>query len=206
MTRLLDAETLEAANAKNRAAWRLKAKVDIRVAKKTAQTRGGTLKRVLTPFEGGDANENVGLTVRSQQPDVVKGAAHPKKRGITPSEHDSQVAVIKWWSIARHRWKLPEFALYAVPNGGARTKSQGGKLKAEGVRAGIPDLSLDVPVGAIHGLKIEMKRWPNKPSPEQHVVMDYLRGAGYQVVTSWSADIAILHITAYLDAARPPQA
>lgn len=46
----------------------------------------------------------------------------------------------------------------AIPNGGRRSSITGARLKAEGVRAGIPDLFLAVPTDTSHGLWLEMKR------------------------------------------------
>lgn len=48
--------------------------------------------------------------------------------------------------------------LYAVPNGGFRHKAVAGKMKAQGVRAGVLDFNLDVARGPYHGLRIELKR------------------------------------------------
>ena len=121
-------------------------------------------------------------------------------RSIPPktSEHAEQSAVCDWWALAHKRYGLPEFALYAVPNGNLRTFSVGAKLKAEGVRRGILDLHLDVPRGSFHALHIEMKIWPNKPSPEQEAVMRYLVDAGYRVLVCWSAEQAVEAIKQYL--------
>ena len=121
-----------------------------------------------------------------------------------PTEHASQCAVIEWWGWNCKRWKLPPYALFAVPNGGARHIAVAAKLKAEGVRAGVPDLLLAVTVGnepfriECPGLFIEMKKKPNKPSKEQVAVIDYLRGGGYDVCVCYSADEAITAIEAYL--------
>lgn len=122
-------------------------------------------------------------------------------------EHDEQVAATAWWALACHGYGLPEFALFAIPNGGARHKAVAGKLKAEGVRPGIPDLCLAVPLkhqGAAGveflaaGLFIEMKRRGNKASPEQEAVILFLRQRGYHVVIAWDAGEAINAIKAYL--------
>ena len=116
-------------------------------------------------------------------------------------EHQHQVAVIDWWAYACKGYGLPEFALYAVPNGGARHPAVAAKLKAEGVRAGILDLNLDAKSPgdpSAMGLRIEMKVKPNRASKEQVAVIDYLRRAGYHVVVAWDADEAIQAITGYL--------
>jgi len=130
---------------------------------------------------------------------------------VAPSEHAEQCAVIDWWCIACKGYGLPEFALLAIPNGGARHPAVGRKLKAEGVRAGVPDLFLAKPLVMVHqsavsrhlettahGLWIEMKRRPNKPTPEQEAVILYLRQRGYHVCVCYSADEAIKTIKAYL--------
>lgn len=75
-----------------------------------------------------------------------------------PSEHAEQCALIKWWSLECKRLGVPENLLFAIPNGGARSAITGATLKAEGVRAGAPDLFLAVSGAGKHGLFIEMKR------------------------------------------------
>ncbi len=63
---------------------------------------------------------------------------------------------MKW--AALQTTTLPELALlFAVPNGGHRHPATGAKLKAEGVKPGVPDLWLPVPRNLFHGLVIELK-------------------------------------------------
>jgi hypothetical protein len=76
--------------------------------------------------------------------------------------------------------RYPELKLlYAVPNGGMRNVIVARKLKAEGVRSGVPDLVLPVPRGTFHGLYIEVKHGDNKPTPEQYAWMKALTEQGY---------------------------
>jgi hypothetical protein len=127
---------------------------------------------------------------------------------LKADEHSHQVAVIDWWAYACKGYGLPEFALYAVPNGGDRHPAVAAKLKAEGVRSGILDLNLDAQcprVPEAMGLRIEMKVKPNRPSKAQQAVIDYLRRARYHVVVAWDAEEAIQAITGYL-APCPPSA
>lgn len=120
------------------------------------------------------------------------------------SEHSIQVSVIQWWFYACHRWGLPFFALFAIPNGGARHPAVAGKLKAEGVRAGIPDLMLAVPVVECSGLFIEMKSARGNLSPDQRLVASYLRDQGYRVAVCRTLEEAIDTIKHHLHAyARP---
>ena len=71
-------------------------------------------------------------------------------------EHQLQSACVRWF-----RYAHPDLALclFAVPNGGARDRVTGAKLKAEGVVAGVSDLILLAPSadGQHHSLAIEMK-------------------------------------------------
>lgn len=76
----------------------------------------------------------------------------------TPTEHEEQAALIQWWSWYSQWMGLQRCLLMAIPNGGRRTTVTGARLKAEGVRAGIPDLFLAVPTKDSHGLWLEMKR------------------------------------------------
>lgn len=86
--------------------------------------------------------------------DNARSLRQERKRP-SEEEHSTQAACVAWF-----RYQYPSMGklLFAVPNGGARSKSQGGKLKAEGVLRGVADLLLLVPVGKYHGLCIEMKR------------------------------------------------
>lgn len=52
--------------------------------------------------------------------------------------------------------------LHHIPNGGARSKATAGRLKAEGVKAGIPDICLPVPKNGYGALYIELKVPENK--------------------------------------------
>lgn len=113
-------------------------------------------------------------------------------------EHDSQVAVIYWWRHQCVRYNLPEFALYAIPNGGARDEIVAARLKAEGVRRGIWDLFLAVPTSTYHGLFIEMKAGYNKLTDEQDLFGRYVAEKKYETAVCWSSEAAIDAIKRYL--------
>lgn len=121
---------------------------------------------------------------------------------VGKSEHQEQSAVISWWSVACLGYGLPRFALFAIPNGGARDAITGAMLKQEGVRSGAPDLCLAAASGQWHGLYIEMKRVDGaKPSKEQDEYKIYLDGAGYKTALCYGADAAITEIEQYLKTA-----
>lgn len=74
-----------------------------------------------------------------------------------PTEHQEQATFID--VCERLSASVPALGLvFAIPNGGQRNVVVARKLKAEGVRPGVPDLFLPVARGIWHGLFIEMKR------------------------------------------------
>lgn len=117
---------------------------------------------------------------------------------VCSSEHQEQCTVIAWWRLQHELYELPEFALTAIPNGGARDAITGARLKAEGVRRGAPDLILAKPKGAYHGLLIEMKAVDGRESTEQRDYGTYLNGAGYKFAFCYGATSAIETIKEYL--------
>ncbi len=120
----------------------------------------------------------------------------PAREG--PSEHQLQAAVISWWGHVCASYGLPPFTLAAIPNGGARDAITGARLKAEGVRPGMPDLCLMAARGAYHGLYLEMKTGDNQPSEKQTQILNYLDGAGYKTAVHWDSNKAIDAIKEYL--------
>ena len=69
-------------------------------------------------------------------------------------EHQLQTACFQWFNL-----QYPEFRglLFAVPNGGGRSRIEAALLKAEGVVAGVADMLLLVPSKGYAGLCIEFK-------------------------------------------------
>jgi len=88
--------------------------------------------------------------------------------------------------------------MYHVPNGGHRNKATAARLKAAGVKAGVPDVVLPAPKGVYHGLYIEMKVKPNTPTDNQKEWLTYLKSVGYQTAVCYSYEEAIKVIVAYL--------
>jgi hypothetical protein len=116
----------------------------------------------------------------------------------SPSEHALQTNVVQWWAWAHKKWGIDERLLWATPNGGIRNIITATKLKAEGVRPGVPDLTLAVPRNGFHGLFIEMKAARGRVSADQHAMAELLRRQGYNVIVAWSDSEAIKAIAGYL--------
>ncbi len=123
-------------------------------------------------------------------------------------EHGHQVAVVNWWALEANRRGVDARVLVAIPNqgrgGGWRQARRGAYMKAEGVRAGMPDLFLFVPSQGYHGLAIELKA-PSKTarvSPEQREMLDVLAGQGYAAFIAWGWEDAKNQILSYLGSAK----
>lgn len=99
---------------------------------------------------------------------------------VIPTEHEEQCALFEWAAYQDGFW--PELRLmHAIPNGGKRDKVTAARLKAEGVKPGVPDICLPVPRGDKHGLYIEMKRRKGgSVSADQLKWLDNLMRQGYE--------------------------
>ncbi len=98
------------------------------------------------------------------------------------AEHRMQVNLFKWAKLAEGA--MPELAaLFAVPNGGARHPAVAWKMKAEGVKPGVPDVMLAVSCGGYHGLWLELKAGKNRESEAQRAWIARLLRNGYLVQT-----------------------
>jgi hypothetical protein len=129
-------------------------------------------------------------------PDVSQPVTCVTVPGAT--EHDEQAAVIAW--ARANEDVYPELRLlYAVPNGEYRHPATAGRLKAQGVRPGTPDLALPVARRGKHALYIEMKRKGGKASPAQISTIDLLRYYGNSAVVCVGAQDAIETIKFYLE-------
>lgn len=93
-------------------------------------------------------------------------------------EHTEQVALFVWCRAMTV--KYPDLSLlFAVPNGGARYVAVARKLKAAGVKPGVPDVCLPVVRGPYHGLFIELKINNRKATPRQSWWLRQLLDQGY---------------------------
>lgn len=76
------------------------------------------------------------------------------------------------------------------------------RLKAAGVRPGVPDVCLPVPRGEYHGLYIELKVGRNKPTEHQKAWLSHLAEAGYCALVCYGWEAAKESIEAYLSHRR----
>ena len=85
----------------------------------------------------------------------------------TLKEFAEQKRVIEWWNWKARSFGYELWELFHVPNGGFRNAKEAVGLYAQGVRAGYPDLALDVARGGYIGLRIEMKVKGGRESDDQ---------------------------------------
>lgn len=102
--------------------------------------------------------------------------------------------------------------MFAIPNGSYKSVTAQKKFKAEGLKAGVPDLFIPEPNKYYHGLFIEMKKRAKtlasgkksyagiKVSKQQEEWIEKLRAKGYEAVVCYGADDAIEKIENYMDA------
>lgn len=151
----------------------------------------------------------------------------PEQLATSGTEHGEQTAFFCWAQLQANTWRnnniraQSELAtklemMFAIPNGGERHIAVAGKLKAEGVKAGVPDVMLPVPRQSYkspcicHGLFIEMKRPSKKPvkansrggvANDQESYHLFLRSQGYCVAVCYTWQEARDTVLQYLGVA-----
>lgn len=122
-------------------------------------------------------------------------AARKPSEGL--SELQEQIRVIKWWDSNCERWGYLPVHLFHVPNGGSRGEIESVNLKRSGVRPGVPDLFLAVPVSHFHGMFIEMKSETGRFDSIQEATMFEYDKQGYRCVVAYGHEEAIASIGKY---------
>ncbi len=121
-----------------------------------------------------------------------------RRMDATPTESVEQQRLFQWARLAEGAH--PELRLlYHIPNEGKRSRASGARMRAEGLKRGVPDLCLPVARGGWHGLYIELKRTKGgRVSGDQAEWMRRLRNEGYaaQVCHGWEEAARVLE--AYL--------
>lgn len=126
----------------------------------------------------------------------------PEQLAKSGSEDSHQKALFCWASLNLLKYPQLKF-LFHIPNGGSRHIAEAGKLKAMGVKRGVPDICLPVQMTVYYpnshkhysGLFIELKRpealdkKAGSVSKEQQEWLDFLISQGYacHVCYGWMA-------------------
>ena len=116
-----------------------------------------------------------------------------------PTEAQEQRDLFHWAQLARGRY--PELQLmYHIPNEGKRTTYTGARMKAEGMKPGVPDICLPVARGSYHALYIELKRTgASRVSEDQRAWLAKLTRVGNKAIVCRGWDAARAAIIEYLE-------
>lgn len=114
------------------------------------------------------------------------------------TEHQHQKIIFDWAYLNRLKYPCLNL-MFAIPNGGLRNIVTAKKLKAEGVKSGVPDIFLPHAVTPFHGLFIELKSQGGKLSDNQKHFIHNLKNQGYFTAVCIGAEQSIKTIQNYLN-------
>lgn len=116
-----------------------------------------------------------------------------------PTEAEEQRALFRWAALAAGA--RPELRLlYHIPNEGRRSVVTGARMKAEGMKPGVPDICLPVARGGYHALYIELKRIKGgRATDAQKQWIAALNAEGNRAVLCKGWDAAREEIERYLE-------
>lgn len=113
------------------------------------------------------------------------------------TEECEQIVLFRWAEFSASQYPELEL-LHHIPNEGKRSAATGARLKAQGLKSGVPDVCLPTAHGGYIGLYIEMKVKPNKPTENQKRWLRALREAGHMVAVCYGFEEARDLIEKYL--------
>lgn len=113
------------------------------------------------------------------------------------TEENEQIVLFRWAEFSASQYPELEL-LYHIQNEGKRSAVTGARLKAQGLKSGVPDVCLPTAHGGYIGLYIEMKVKPNKPTENQKRWLRALREAGHMVAVCYGFEEARNLIVEYL--------
>lgn len=117
---------------------------------------------------------------------------------VSPLESQHQAMYFRWLEFVTIDGKPLRPHVHHVANGGSRHPIEAARLKAQGVTPGVPDISVELWAGKWHGLRIELKRIGERPSPEQRDAILRLRAQDYFAVVAQGFEEARRETTRYL--------
>ena len=117
------------------------------------------------------------------------GLVQPEQIAKVGSEAAEKAALFAWAALNQDVYPDLQY-MFAVPNGEKRDKITGARLKAQGVKRGVPDIWLPVPKKVngswfnepdfyYHGIVIEMKVKNNVLSEDQNRYREFLISKNY---------------------------
>ena len=109
------------------------------------------------------------------------------------SESQEQTKVVNWCDRR-------DILIFSIPNGGyGLPVGVARRLKREGLKSGVPDLFIPIPVDNQHGLFVEMKALKRgRTSEDQKKWLSMLSDQNYRCVVAHGAEAAKTAIVEYL--------
>ena len=101
-------------------------------------------------------------------------------RALTPPAPDATEHEHQRWLVKLFRQAMPHETLFAIPNGGQRSRTTAARLKAEGVLAGVWDL-----MWLQESMWIEMKTPSGRLSPNQIAFGEAAEASGYRLIVGY---------------------
>lgn len=131
---------------------------------------------------------------------MTESATRYRLTATQASEREEQTALMQW-AQSQERHYPPLAKLIAFPNGMAASSIvEARRMKAQGMKPGVPDLILPFPCGGKAGLWIEMKRRDGgRLSSDQRIWLDYLNEVGYHAAVAKGWEDASKIIIDYLE-------
>jgi hypothetical protein len=129
----------------------------------------------------------------SQAVAKLRGVA---KKRASPEE-DLHRLVFAWIFAMQRTHPILDFMMH-VPNGGGRSKGEAGKLKAMGVRRGVPDVLCPFKCSGFNGFACELKAPNGKCSPEQNMFLTKAKNDGWLVGVCFTFDEFVSLANLYL--------
>lgn len=126
----------------------------------------------------------------------IFGAEAKVRRRPRALEHTLQSRCVRWFRL---KFSNRRHNLFAVPNGGYRTKTTAALMKDEGQLSGVADLILLVRKGTCGALLLEAKVKGNYQSPTQKQWQALIEADGYEYRIFHSLEEFIEIVTEYLN-------
>lgn len=117
------------------------------------------------------------------------------RKVATPNEQMEQICFFDY--VRLHKELEPY--VFSIPNEGKRNYYNARMLISAGLKKGVSDIFVALPVPPYHGMFIEMKSVKGKPTKEQVKFQQDVMGKGYMAVICYGAQQAIKVLQAYLD-------
>lgn len=114
-------------------------------------------------------------------------------------EDEEQQAIFTWAKYTSIGSEKVSDYLFHIPNGGLRNKREAARLKRQGVKAGVSDMFLPIPMRGYAGLWVELKAKEGvKPTASQKEWIDKMVSVGYSAKVCYGSGEAIKVIKEYL--------